>query len=78
VTISAVDFWVVDTVGPWHGPDTDVTEALDCERLTALNAARDPAHPDVDVALALMDLVRDDFLLSGTSGTSGSRIPTCV
>jgi hypothetical protein len=47
-------------------------EVIDRERLTALISSPEADHPDLDMALALMDLVRDDFQLSGTSG--GERI----
>lgn len=52
---------------PWGGPTDTTTQTLDRERLTALVAGPDSVHADVDVSLALMDLVRDDLLLSGTS-----------
>jgi len=67
VTIAAGDFYVLQ-LGPWDGPDTPTEEVLDRERLTALIARPDPQHSDLDVSLALMDLVRDDLLLSGTGG----------
>jgi hypothetical protein len=70
--ISAADFWVVDAVGPYQGPDTEFTESLDRERLKALTTAPDPAHLDLDVCLALMDLFEDDLELSGTGG--GERL----
>jgi hypothetical protein len=38
---------------------------LDTERMTGLIAARDPQYSDLEVTLALMDLVRDDFLSPG-------------
>lgn len=43
-------------------------DVLDRDRLTTLVSGPDPDEPDLDVALALMDLVRDDLQLSGTSG----------
>lgn len=42
---------------------------LDRERLARLIEGPDPTSPDVDVALALMDLVRDDLNRSGTDGS---------
>lgn len=79
MTITAADFFVVHTVGPWDGPDTEVRESLDSERLARLIEGPDEGHSDLDAALALMDLVRDDFQLSGTSGderlgTNGIRL----
>lgn len=47
---------------------TSSDEELDRERLTALIAGPDAHHSDLDISLALMDLVRDDLLLSGTGG----------
>lgn len=49
---------------------TGSVEVLDTDRLKALISAPDPVHNDVAVALALMDLVRDDLQLSGTTGDS--------
>lgn len=43
-------------------------ESLDEERVRALVDRRDPAHNDIDVSLALMDLIRDDLEKSGTGG----------
>jgi hypothetical protein len=48
------------------GPST--TEVLDVEVLQGLRAARDPEHADVDVAIALMDLVHDELMRFGTGG----------
>jgi hypothetical protein len=62
VTITAGDLYVLQA-GPWDGPDTRCEEVLDRGRLTAVNAGADPQHHDLDVSLALMDLVRDDMLL---------------
>jgi hypothetical protein len=44
-----------------------MTDALNRERLAALITGPDPDHSDLDVSLALMDLVRDDFQRSGTT-----------
>lgn len=43
---------------------------LDTTRLTALVSGPEPSETDLDVALALMDLVRDDLQASGTTGDS--------
>lgn len=43
-------------------------EVLDTDRLSALIAGPETGLPDLDLALALMDLVRDDLTLSGTTG----------
>lgn len=66
------DFFKSVVLGAWDGSDTTMVEELDKERLSGLITGPDPVHHDVDVALALMDLVRDDFQLSGTSG--GERL----
>jgi hypothetical protein len=70
VTITAADFWVPSETFTAWGPR--MVEVVDTARLTALISGPDSDHSDLDVALALMDLVRDDFQLSGTSG--GERI----
>lgn len=49
-----------------------MVEVVDSARLTDLISRPDSSHSDLDVALAPMDRVRDDFQLSGTSG--GERI----
>jgi hypothetical protein len=67
VMITASSFFVL-VPGPWDGPDTHLDEVLDTQRLTALIAGPDAESSDLDVALALMDLVRDDLQLSGTGG----------
>lgn len=60
------DFFVVVETPPWSGPDTQFEEALDTSRLAALVAGPESEHSDIDVSLALMDLVRDDLHASGT------------
>jgi hypothetical protein len=68
VTITAADFWVPkERIDPWSSRVVDV---IDRARLTALVSTPDSEHSDLNVAMALMDLVRDDFQLSGTSGDS--------
>ena len=62
--IATADFFVAAEAAPWDGPDTVFDENLDSARLAALVAGPDPTHTDVDVSLALMDLVRDDLHLS--------------
>jgi hypothetical protein len=72
VTIMAADFWVQEErTDPWG---LTISEVLDTERLAGLISARDPQHSDLDVTLALMDLIRDDFQHSGTSGDGSGRI----
>lgn len=73
--VTAADFWIVDEkADPWSSDPwaTSLTEVLDSARLTDLISTPGPEHADLDIALALMDLVRDDLQLSGTSG--GERI----
>jgi len=66
----ASDFWIPEEQGsPWGSSIVDV---IDSARLTALVSGPDKEHADLDVTLALMDLIRDDLQLSGTSG--GQRI----
>jgi hypothetical protein len=76
VSVTAADFWVEkERPGSGFGADpwsTTTYEVVDKDRLQALVAARDFAHSDLDITLALMDLIRDDFQLSGTSG--GERV----
>lgn len=64
--ITSGDFFVLGT--PAASWDT-AKEELDRDRLTALIERPEPAHRDLDVALALMDLVRDDLTTSGTEGS---------
>ena len=66
VAITASDFIREGTAGSWGVPA--VGDSLDEERLQALIARPDPAHNDIDVSLALMDLVRDELEKSGTKG----------
>ncbi|NEY37416.1 hypothetical protein GTU99_35860, partial [Streptomyces sp. PRKS01-65] len=47
---------------------------MDTDRLTSLIETRDPKFADLDVTLALMDLVRDDFQHSGTDGSGAGKI----
>lgn len=69
MSLSSSDFYSWDEVpGVWGA--TGSVEVLDTDRLTALISASDPVHNDVAVSLALMDLVRDDLQLSGTTGDS--------
>lgn len=68
--VTAADFWVAEDRGdPWG---SSFVEVLDVARLTALISAPEQQHADLDVTLALMDLVRDDLQLSGTGG--GDRL----
>lgn len=72
MSITAADFFVLK-----HGPndppwDPPTREEIDSERLDALIAGPNAEYSDLDAAIALMDLVRDDLQLSGTSG--GERL----
>lgn len=60
------DDFVLSTIGAWDGPDSRVSARLDTDRLRGLIAGPDPTHPDVDIALALLDLVRDELTAYGT------------
>jgi hypothetical protein len=71
VTVSSSDFYLF-VPASWDGPDTRFDEELDKGRLSALIVGAEDGVSDVDMALALMDLVRDDLQLSGTGG--GERI----
>jgi len=66
VAITSSDFFTAGAGGDWLEPVEP--EELDRDRLTRLLEAADPVEPDIDVALALMDLVRDDLTASGTGG----------
>jgi hypothetical protein len=65
VAITSTDFFIRPT-NDFSEPAEP--ERVDRDRLTSLLASPDPAESDLDVALALMDLVRDDLLASGTGG----------
>lgn len=68
MAITSGDFFILRTEpDPWGGSSTSV-EDLDRDRLTRLISAADPEETDLDVCLALMDLVRDDLHKSGTGG----------
>ena len=68
MSLTSNDFFVeVVSPHPWGGEPT-TSEGFDIERVEKLRAAPDPSHSDVDVALALMDLVHDDLMRSGTGG----------
>lgn len=66
MAITSSDFFTSGSGGAWLEPVEP--EELDRDRLTRLLEAADPVEPDLDVALALMDLVRDDLTASGTGG----------
>lgn len=67
MTITSSDFFIrVGGGGDFVEPLEP--EQLDHERLSRLLEAPDPTASDLDVALALMDLVRDDLHRSGTDG----------
>jgi len=66
VAITSSAFFTSGSGGDWLEPVEP--EALDRDRLMRLLEAADPVEPDLDVALALMDLVRDDLTASGTGG----------
>ena len=66
VAITSSDFFTSGSGGDWLEPVEP--EELDRDRLTRLLEAADPVKPDLDVALAVMDLVRDDLTASGTGG----------
>lgn len=52
-----------DTLEPFEG------WYLDTDRLARLVSAAEPGTPDVDAAVALLDLARDELHKSGTGGT---------
>jgi hypothetical protein len=67
MTLTSSDFInEVQEPDGWGGFAT--SENLNTEWLDRLRAAPDPDHSDVDVAVALMDLVHDDLMRSGTAG----------
>lgn len=72
MTITAADFFVLEEgLDAWGSAQVEVP---DTDRFTALISAKGPDHSDLDVTLALMDLVRDDLQHSGTEGSGVGRI----
>lgn len=63
--LTTSDFFVEDE--PWAPPGA--SGGLNIPWLEALRSQPDPEHADVDVAVALMDLVHQDLLSSGTDGS---------
>ena len=51
----------------WAGPDTVYEQHLNTGYLEELVQRPDQDVSDIDLAIALLDLIRDDPLLSGTS-----------
>lgn len=60
------DFFEEDELSGWGGA---TRESLNTTWLERLRQAPNPEHSDVDIAVALMDLVHNDLLLFGTSGS---------
>ncbi len=74
MAITSGDFFVTRTQpDPWGGAGETTVEDVDRDRLSQLIVAPDPGEGDLDVTLALMDLVRDDLLVSGTGGVPSIR-----
>lgn len=67
MTISAADFFIL-VPGPWDAQGATSEQAVDTVRLQTLIERPEVGRSDLDVAVALMDLVRDDLQLSGTGG----------
>jgi len=61
------DFFVV-VKATWNGPDTVYEQHLNTGYLEGLIQRPDQDTSDLDLAIALLDLIRDDLLLSGTNG----------
>ena len=61
------DFFVV-VEATWNGPDTVYEQHLNTGYLEGLIQRPDQDTSDLDLAIALLDLIRDDLLLSGTNG----------
>lgn len=59
------DFFEEDELAGWGGSSK---ESLNTAWLKRLRAGPDPEHSDIDVAVALMDIVHDDLLKFGTGG----------
>jgi hypothetical protein len=67
MSVAPGDFLVVQRdAGAWD----EFTEDLDRDRVGSLIERPEEGLPDLDAALALMDLVRDDLTRSGTGGTA--------
>ena len=65
VTLVSSDFFEEDEFDGWGGARR---ESLNTAWLERLRRRPEPEHSDVDVAVALMDLVHNDLMLFGTSG----------
>lgn len=61
------DFFVV-VEATWDGPDSVYEQHLNTGYLEELVQRPDQHISDPDLAMALLDLIRDDLLLSGTNG----------
>lgn len=72
MVMSANSFFLTVQSGEFNGIDTSYEEVLDTSLLRSLVEGHSDGGNDLDAALSLMDLVRDDLLLSGTSG--GERL----
>lgn len=69
MALTSHDYFITHRVeSGFAGTTVTYEDELDRSRLDALMAGPDPAHSDVEVALALIDLVRDDLERSGTDG----------
>jgi len=68
MAITSADFYTMSERSSIWGGGTVFLEVADENRLKALIDNPDAQASDLDVTLALMDLVRDDFERSGTGG----------
>lgn len=71
MVVSSSDFFIAPGGSDWFAPAEP--ERLDRDRLEALIEQPESDEPDAEIALALMDVVRDDLTASGTGG--GQSLP---
>ena len=71
MTFVSRDLFIEEEPDPWGSPNLVAVEPprLDTAKLDALRARPDPTYNDIEVALALMDLVHSELMASGTSGS---------
>lgn len=65
----------------WAGPDTVYEQHLNTGHLEELVQRPDQDVSDLDLAIAFLDLIRDDLLLSGTDAReriSDAGMPTAM
>ena len=64
MTLTSSDLFYEDHLPGWGGS----TQSLNTAWLDSLRTSPDAEHRDIDIPVALMDLVHDDLMRSGTGG----------